>query len=178
MKYEIWAIILIIIAGLIVDWYFSARDRRKILGPRQRNILAIASLLFILPCISAAQIFPAEGTKLYETPCMRGNCDEKEDFDTLEQRTGITLGKNGEFYLIPDECGGPLLTKSLVELADQRDVVISVKIGVKVEGWSVGFLDKKLAGSEKMFCVRTTEIWIDKKLIHEFKEEFPLKKKN
>jgi hypothetical protein len=37
MKYELWIIIGVIILGLLVDWYFSARDRRKIFGLRGKG---------------------------------------------------------------------------------------------------------------------------------------------
>jgi hypothetical protein len=37
MKYEIWGIIGLIVLGLLVDWYFSARDRRKIFGLREKR---------------------------------------------------------------------------------------------------------------------------------------------
>jgi hypothetical protein len=173
MKYEIWAIILLIIAGLIVDWYFSARDRRKILGPKQKSILVIASLLFILPSITNAQTYPPEGWKPLDTPCTRGNCSDLEEAKNLYNENNLTSG-----YEMPDECTGVLLTRSMMELVDGREVNIYVKIGIKVEGWHVGFLDWKVSGESKAACVRTTEIWINRKLAHEFKEEFPLKKKN
>jgi len=40
MKYELFTIIGAIIFGLLADWYFSARDRRKIFGLKgKRNDL-------------------------------------------------------------------------------------------------------------------------------------------
>jgi len=38
MKIEMFIIIGIIVSGIIADWYFSARDRRKILSGLNLNL--------------------------------------------------------------------------------------------------------------------------------------------